>query len=260
MKKLMCAVAALTAGIALADVTSANIVGYQNKELRAGFKLVGAAFTNVGKDSIMLSDIKPVGFYANEQMLEDGYTDNDFQIYILKSNGGNEAVYGWYQENDGEVWDEESGEWSGELELKPGQGLWFNCNVYEDGYTLSNAGEALVEARNIPLRAGFSPIVIPLSCGCKLSDIRPIGYYNNAQMLEDCYTDNDFQVYILKSNGGNEAVYGWYQENDGEVWDEDSAEWSGDRTFQAGDALWVNCNVYENGYSLSFPGLDDLQD
>ena len=208
----------------------------------------------------MLSDLKPVGHFANAQMLEDGYTSDDFQVILLKSNGGNEAVYGWYQENGGteDSWDE--GEWSDEVELKPGQGLWYSCGVYEDGYSLSNAGEALVEARNIPLRAGFSPIAIPLSCGCKLSDIRPTGYYANAQMLEDGYTSDDFQVIILKKNGGNEAVYGWYQENDGEVWDEDSAEWSGDCNLKAGDALWVSCGVWETGYALSFPGLDDLQD
>ena len=36
MKKLMCAIAAVSAGICLADVSSANVVGYQNKEVKGG--------------------------------------------------------------------------------------------------------------------------------------------------------------------------------------------------------------------------------
>ena len=50
MKKLMCAVAALSAGICLADITSANIVGYQTTGFdKSGWMMnVGVAFSNVG--------------------------------------------------------------------------------------------------------------------------------------------------------------------------------------------------------------------
>ena len=50
MKKLMCAVVALSAGICLADITSANIVGYQTTGFdKSGWMMnVGVAFSNVG--------------------------------------------------------------------------------------------------------------------------------------------------------------------------------------------------------------------
>ena len=51
MKKLMCAMAAVTAGLCMADVTSANIVGYNKNTLAGGtaYNWVIATFQQIGK-------------------------------------------------------------------------------------------------------------------------------------------------------------------------------------------------------------------
>ena len=63
MKKLMCAVAALAAGVAMADVTSANIVGYQTIEIPGGrvYSMFCPVFDKVGGATFKLGDIEVVG-------------------------------------------------------------------------------------------------------------------------------------------------------------------------------------------------------
>ena len=49
MKKLMFAAAAIAAGVAVADVTSANVVGYQNQTMElVNSTMAGGSFVTVG--------------------------------------------------------------------------------------------------------------------------------------------------------------------------------------------------------------------
>ena len=62
MKKLMLAAAAIAAGVAVADVTSANVVGYANDGLSAGkWKPVCSQFIKIGTDGaeMKLKDLVP---------------------------------------------------------------------------------------------------------------------------------------------------------------------------------------------------------
>ena len=55
----MFAAAAIAAGVAVADVTSANIVGYQNKTPDTSFKFVGPNFIQCdGTEDLTLGDLK----------------------------------------------------------------------------------------------------------------------------------------------------------------------------------------------------------
>ena len=47
MKKLMFAAAAIAAGVAMADITSANVVGYQNIPVKNGFNMIAFNFEPV---------------------------------------------------------------------------------------------------------------------------------------------------------------------------------------------------------------------
>ena len=61
MKKLMFAVAAVAAGVAVADVTSANIVGYNSSSTVAMNNFKTVAFNTVGYNTADVQDIKLVG-------------------------------------------------------------------------------------------------------------------------------------------------------------------------------------------------------
>ena len=58
MKKLMFAAAAIAAGVAMADITSANVVGYQNIEVKNGFNMIALNFQPVdGTEEIAIQDL-----------------------------------------------------------------------------------------------------------------------------------------------------------------------------------------------------------
>ena len=79
--------------MSLADVTSANIVGYKNTEVRSGSKMVGASFATIGeKNGIYLSQLAPVGYedvsVFTDTKKGDGGVKGQFTIKILTSTGG----------------------------------------------------------------------------------------------------------------------------------------------------------------------------
>ena len=78
MKHLMFAVAAVTAGICCADVTSANVVGYQTKGIgtNAGdikayqLNMMAPTFIAVGKQTVRLGDIQYKNFSTGASPLQ----------------------------------------------------------------------------------------------------------------------------------------------------------------------------------------------
>ena len=118
---------------------SANIVGYQDKEVADGFKLVGSIFADVANEegAIAIDSIKPTGYEANEELIDAGGTWGDMQIILLDQAGGNDASFDWEQEYD-EEWGE--GAWVGEHTFQPGDAIWAYCNVWEEGCKLTFPG------------------------------------------------------------------------------------------------------------------------
>ena len=70
MKQLMCAIAATAAGVALADVSSANIVGYATTtiEKMGQQQMVGGTFVSVGDEAIDIQDLTVSGDPADEDI------------------------------------------------------------------------------------------------------------------------------------------------------------------------------------------------
>ena len=102
--------------MSFADVTSANVVGYDNLKLNAGGKnLLGPNMLTIGtKEQIRLSDLKITGY--EEAYLED----MDFSLTFQRrmTSGMPESEYQWADMSDMEVW--EGGKWKN---LKTGQFL-----------------------------------------------------------------------------------------------------------------------------------------
>ena len=107
MRKLMCVAAAMTAGICLADVQSANIVGYQNVAVVYGKNLITPTFKNMNdaNQEFYLSDIRVMNDKGEEfgttattrcngtvtiQKLEAGYFTKTYYFYKTST------MDGWY--------------------------------------------------------------------------------------------------------------------------------------------------------------------
>ena len=253
-------------------MTSANIVGYKNTEVRNGSKMVGASFATIGeKNGIYLSQLAPVGYEGVSVFTDtkkgDGGVKGQFKIKILTSTGGQaydektgvaktwsyfrtypKATKTW--SNDG-CWKDENGTvMTGEKDVffANGQGLWFDvaAGAYKSGtekYSLNNAGEAILDANSVLLRNGSTGVAIPLSASVKLSQIKPTGYENVSVFTDtkkgDGGVKGQFKIKILTSTGGQA-----YDEKTGVA-----KTWSYFRTYPKATKTWSNdgCWKDENG-------------
>ena len=140
MKKLMFAVAAIAAGAAVADVTSANVVGYDSANMQEGGNVVGAAFIPVGGGKMVdLTSITVTGYEGTfagtisaSKLTETGATDDSatyvWSDYIDDTTG--DRMVGWRK---GRKFIAEE-----DVILTPGQGLWVVCDA--DGYNFEIPG------------------------------------------------------------------------------------------------------------------------
>ena len=122
MVKMITAVAALTAGIALADVTSQNVVGYNTKNLQAEtWYIVSFQFAGVGDNATVdLNKVfKSSGIKATSW--NDGDCDNgrSAEIQVRQKNG---TYKHYYYISDGTDLDDED--------------LGYDCWCDADGYPL----------------------------------------------------------------------------------------------------------------------------
>ena len=115
MKKLMIAAAALTAGIAMADVVSSDIVGYAQSELQSGFTMATAQFANIGSEEMPLQSIIPTG----------ADTSDNVYIQTLTAGGYTLDTYSWNDwAADEPCWVDDNYEKVEGVTFAPGQGLW----------------------------------------------------------------------------------------------------------------------------------------
>ena len=108
MKKLMFAAAAIAAGVAVADVTSANGVGYQDKAAaKEGWNLICGTFEKVDGSAMTLADAKPNAAFSwmfgdTIQFLDDGggtrvREDGYPAMYLYLTTLDGAPADGWYQ-------------------------------------------------------------------------------------------------------------------------------------------------------------------
>ena len=247
--------------MSLADVTSANVVGYKNTEVRSGSKMVGASFATIGeKNGIYLSQLAPVGYedvsVFTDTKKGDGGVKGQFTISILTSTGGQAydektgvakswSYYRTYPKstktwsNDGRWLDQSGTEIKGDADVffANGQGLWFDVDAgaYKSGsekYSLNNAGEAILDANSFLLRSGSTGIAIPPSASVKLSQIKPVGYEDVSVFTDtkkgDGGVKGQFTISILTSTGGQA-----YDEKTGVA-----KSWSYYRTYPKSTKTW----------------------
>ena len=233
--------------MACADVTSANVCGYNNVGLKAGATAVAPSFVTIGKEGVALTSIKPTGLPTgykgaiNIQTLT-AYGEKDQMWYYHEGETGRGAkADGWWLENATQVTPEN------DKIFKIGEGLWVTGL---NGAKLTSSGEVLTSELVVELRAGATMIANPFAAGVKLTSIKPInlpaGYKGaiNIQTLT-AYGEKDQMWYYHEGETGRGAkADGWWLENSTQITTDNDVE------FAAGAALWT---TGIDGTSLKIP-------
>ena len=255
----------------LLAVESANIVGYIGKNVVEGTKLVTASFAAIGEEGMPMSNLKPEGYEANQEMIDNGGTWGDFVITFLNEGGETIAIYGWEQTYESGAWNDD-GAWveydnqtgdSYEL-IPPGTSIFFSAPATDSGEdcTLQNAGEIVTKQISALLPEGTCCLGNPRATDISLDDLVPTGYLTNQEMIDNGGTWGDFVITFLNEGGETIAIYGWEQTYESGAWNDDGAwvEYDNDgtvtTTLAPGDGIFVTgAPRYdsEDRYYLVFP-------
>ena len=223
MKRLMIAAAAMTAGIALADVSSANIVGYINTDTVCGGQLISAGFLKPGTSGFNVSGITVSGYQEDTAFVDN----NDFacDFYILDDAGrtiketdkyfyyvdpcdwaGGFVGGKWYDRNDQEV----VAGGDNDLSLSPAQAVWLSMPAGDGEHTITfgTAGEVIQAEIQFPLVSGGNCVGNPMAVPVNLSSLTVTGYQEDTAFVDN----NDYacDFYILDDAGRTNKEVGKY--------------------------------------------------
>ena len=221
MKKLMFAAAAIAAGVAVADISSANVVGYQDKAAaKEGWNLICGTFEKVDGTAMTIADAKPNAAFSwmygdNIQFLDDGggtrQRDDGYPAvygYFTTTDGA--PADGWYQNDQAtmmgvfaEPEDEDFSYGAGVVAqtFDKTAGFMFSGAVHKGAPTIIAAKE------------GWNIIGNPTPCDLTLTDVTPNAafswmYGDNIQFLDDGGGTR-------QRDDGYPAVYGYFTTTDG---------------------------------------------
>ena len=292
MKKLMFAAAAMLAGVAMADVTSANIVGYNNNNLVDGAVGQGASFAPIsGAKTVRLQDMIVSGYKAEDpdqeawgeiyaQVLNASGGSNDaqtyywFDCYVDDGEAGilDTTFYGWYYIDEDTGYPTEIGE---DVTFTLGDGLWMYADT-SFAWTIQYAGQVSAEDIPVVLIDGAKLCVNATSRTLNINGDAATGFNGitiSGYKAEDPDQEAWGEVYaqVLNASGGsNDAqTYYWFDcyVDDGEAgildttfygWyyiDEDTGypkEIGEDVLVKPGESLWVYADTSFN-WVLTFP-------
>ena len=250
MKKIMVmGAAALCAAVGFSDVTSANVVGFNNITLRRGSYITGSSFDMITKAGMRLTDLKPTGYeYTYWQTGRGNGKFNDMvTIDLLTYQGKPEKTWKWLASYDktAKVW---TGYWydtadttkapivagsDEDYEFTVGQGIYVSvaANAYGgqtgaavDQYKLVNSGAAMMDSQQITLRRGSKGVVAPLSRAVRLTELKPTGYqYTYWQTGRGNGKFNDMvTIDLLTYQGKPEKTWKWLA-----TYDKTAKVWTG---------------------------------
>ena len=174
MKKLMFATAAIAAGVAMADITSANVVGYQNITINPGFNMIAFNFQPVeGGEDISIQD-----FVQNKGDLVAGATVNtsdqiqvwdgtQFDIYYYKAK----KTSGAGKFTDGPAWVKSTASTTVTPDtIKRGAGVWFARPTDKAAGVITVSGSVNAAEKTHDILAGFNMISSAFPCDMLLNN------------------------------------------------------------------------------------------
>ena len=170
MKKLMFVAAALTAGFAMAEIQSSNIVGYSQSTLQNGFTMVTPQFVDCTGAQMDVQDLVATGTKVVDNV----------KIQFLNSFGITTNTVMWADGSDldekeeGYCWSDPS--WEAKivgLKLAPGQGLWVSGKT--TAQNVQSSGAVSTSDAFVRLCNGFTPCGNPFPVEYDLQDLTASG-------------------------------------------------------------------------------------
>ena len=247
MKKLMFAAAAALCATAGFCVESANIVGYQTKDVRQNLSVQLPTFEDVSAAGVDIQSITPVA--AAGETIESG----DFVIQFYDQYGVISSSYMYVLGEDidegyADGWYEEDWETLAVKTFDVGEA--FNVLASKGG-SLQYAGQVVGEEVSVPVRQNLSAQGNFRPTAVNIQTITPvpnegdeiesgdfvIQFYDQYGIISSSY------MYVLGEDIDEGYADGWYEED----W-----ETIADKTFEAGEGF--NVLAVKGGY-LKFPAL-----
>ena len=219
-----------------ADITSANVVGYQNNALQEGATMIAPAFVdiNASEEGVDLTKLIVGGDFASE----------DVVIQTLTAEGYADKTYSFFKPRRGDwQWIDDNGETlsEGDVVFTAGTGLWI---AGVDNCTITTAGQVSTSDRVIKLVDG--------AVACGNSTAVPLDLLSIVPSGE--YASEDIVIQTLTADGYADKTYSFFKPRRGDwQWIDDNGETlsEGDVVFPAGAGLWV---AGVEGAFLTIPG------
>ena len=236
MKKLMIAAAALTAGFAMADIVSSDIVGYAQSGLKNGGTMTAAQFVNIGDATEMdIQQLAAVGDDAADNVV----------IQTLDFAGRTVDSYIWNDWVDTTpCWVNDSFEKVEGVTIAPGAAVWVQGTTTSQG--IQSAG-----------KVGTSDVVVTLKNGGTLAG-NPFPVAIDIQDVVAQGTDAPDNVVIQTLDYAGRTVdsYIWNDWVDTTpCWVNDSFEKVEGVTIASGEGLWVQGTTTDQTIRFPAPEL-----
>ena len=253
MKKVMFGLACAAAMAVVADIESANVVGYLNADVRQNLSVQLPTFEGVGSEGIDIQKIIPVP--AEGEDLESG----DYTIQIFNDVGRvtTQYMYVLGEDIDGldlddgyaDGWYEEDWETFVEKTLDVGEA--FKVYAGKAGGTFQYAGEVHGEAISVPVRQNLSAQGNIRPAAVDIQSIIPVVAEGDdlesgdftMQIISDTGRVTTQYMYVLGEDIDDGYADGWYEED----W-----ETIAEKTFAPGEGFLMY--AAKEG-TLDFPAL-----
>ena len=175
MKKLMFAAAVVAAGVAMAEIESSNVVGYQNIAINPGFNMIAFNFQPMDndKDEISIQDFvdNKADLVANtapgtsdQIQVWDGTKFSTYFYRMYKSNNPGKFTLGpaWVSTDAATVPTTDT--------VKRGFGVWFARPTTSTAGTITVLGAVNAASKTHDILAGFNMISSAFPCDFKLNE------------------------------------------------------------------------------------------
>ena len=231
MKKLMFAAAALTAGIAMADIVSSDIVGYAQNNLKSGYTMIAPQFIDIATATMDIQQLKATGDSTGDNVV----------IQTLDQGGYTVNSYAWNDWAAAEpCWVDDDYVPVEGITFEPGAGLWVQGLNTDQG--IQSAGKVGTSDVVVTLRNGFTAAGNPFPVAIDLQDIVAEG---------DNVADN-VVIQTLDQGGYTLKSYAWNDWAAAEpCWVDDDYNPVEDVVFAPGAGLWVQ--GISGDQSIRFP-------
>ena len=181
------------ATVGLAELASANVVGYQANTVPTGYSMITPSFVNVdGSD------------YAIDSFILNNVDDCDATVQVVNSDGSWGARGVWFNEYEGlpAGWfTDATGLTPADIKLKPGQAVFFYTKATDAA--AQSAGQ-VPEVITMEVASGYSMIGNASAVPVAIDEIKLIG-------VDDC----DATVQVVNPDGSWGARGVWFNEFEG---------------------------------------------